>query len=30
MDKNGNVLHVDYGIVDDLGFYMKSNVEDRP
>ena len=29
MDKNGNVLHVDYGILDDLGFHMKSNITDK-
>jgi hypothetical protein len=24
MDKDGNVLHIDYGIVDDMGFTLKS------
>jgi len=29
MDKNGSVVHVDYGIVDDFGFYIKSAIKDK-
>jgi hypothetical protein len=29
MDKNGNVIHVDYGIVDDFGFTLKPNIKDQ-
>ena len=29
MDKNGSVIHVDYGIVDDFGFYIKSAIKDK-
>ncbi len=29
MDKDGNVLHVDYGIVDSSGFYMKANIKNK-
>ncbi len=29
MDKNGNVTHVDYGIVDNMGFHLKSDIKDK-